>query len=384
MGKTILTTVTMLMICACNLALAAIVELDPGTPLSSYISLGEWDVDGDFEDWIVNQHITNFAVAGGSITGTVDSVDPIISLGISGLPGGDPRRSHTMTTGSVYEIRMRLDSSSANGRIDMFPTIDGVFKLPQLKFADNANGGLPDIPTDGAFHVYRITLDITDTNAPGYLGQLDVVRLDPIAEAPPIGETFEIDYFRIANVGASPLTVDGPLLESSTSLAEWDSDNDFESWFFIGIGSSNVSGGIMSGTPLNSDPHFFKSNGEGLPQVDLATAPYIELRLRQATLASSFEIFFGTTNNPWAHGDRSIVITSGDIPQDTNFHLYRYDMSTHADWNGALQLIRIDPYTVYPATAFEIDYIRVGSDIIPEPVLFIIYYLILVFFRRKF
>jgi len=369
MKKENLVIAALFMFGVCNQAMAFTAELDPGTPLSSYVSLAEWDTPGDFEDWTTNTHIIDAAVSGGSITGQVSGVDPIINLAISALPGGDPRRSNIMITGSVYEIRMRFDAASLNTRIDMFPTINGAFQVPPLQFANNADGSLPDIPVDGAFHVYRITLDAADAVA--LLGQLDAVRFDGLADAGPIGETFEIDYFRIAHLGSNPLTVDGPLLASPTSIAEWNVDNDFEGWLFNGpqFSSSNVTGGVMSGVPTGGgDPWFYKSNAQGMPMVDLDNnGRYLEFRLRQVALGSQIEIFFGTTNNPGMSGARRIAIVSGDIPQDSAFHVYRYDMSTHADWNGFLELIRLDPYTIATTDPFEIDYVRVGSSIVPEP-----------------
>ena len=34
--------------------ISAIIEIDPLTPLTNYISLGEWNTDGDFEGWAIN------------------------------------------------------------------------------------------------------------------------------------------------------------------------------------------------------------------------------------------------------------------------------------------------------------------------------------------
>ena len=79
MKKTILVMAAMLMLVVCGRAMAYTVELDPMTPLSSYISLGEWNVDGDFEDWTTFQ-TADPAVFGGSITGRVIGNDMNISI----------------------------------------------------------------------------------------------------------------------------------------------------------------------------------------------------------------------------------------------------------------------------------------------------------------
>ncbi len=366
MKKSNLLIATILMFGICIRAMAYTAELDPETPLYSYISLGEWETNDDYEDWTIAQNITDTAVVGGSLTGYVSGIDPILNLVISALPESDPRRLHSMTTGSVYEIRIRFDPNSANERIDLFPTIGGIFKVPPLRFAYNLTPPLPEIPTDGQFHVYRITLDSSDTD---YLGGLDAVRFDPTADVGGSNETFSIDYFRIANVETyiPPLVVDGPLLQSYTSMAEWNIDNDFEGWVFNGpeITSSNVTGGIMTGIPSGTvgDPWFFKSGAQGLPSVVLANAPYVEFRLKQASSidTSLMEIFFGTDTNPGAAGTRRFAIDPSDIPHDGAFHIYRYKMSTHADWNGFLDFLRIDPYTIQTTLPFEVDYIRVGD-----------------------
>ncbi len=370
MKKSILVMAALLMLVVCGRAMAYTVELDPITPLSGYIGLGEWDTNGDFEEWTTHQ-TADPAVFGGSLTGRVDGNDMNISLAVAALPAPDVRIANVLITGSVYEIRLRFDPATVNQRIDLFPTMDGIFKVPPVHFANNGIPELPDIPVDGLFHVYRMTFDTNDTF---YLGRLDALRFDILADTPVIGETFEIDYYRIANVitnvpYVSPITVDGVPLPYYTSAAEWNTDGDLENWMLSGITNENVSGGIFSGEPNSGDPWFYKSNAAGLPEINLALAPYVEFRLKQSASInnSEIEIFFGTTNNPGLSGARRVSIPALDIPDDGQFHIYRYKMSDHPDWNGVLEGLRIDPYTVATSERFEIDYIRVGDTVIPEP-----------------
>ena len=349
----------------CNIVMAYTVELDPLTPLDNYVSIGEWNTDDDFEDWTTFQ-TADPAVYGGSVTGRVIGNDMNISLNISSLPEPDVRVANVFTTGSVYEVRLRFDPFTENQRIDYFPTMDGIFKVPPMHFANNGIPELPDIPNDGLFHVYRLTFDASDTF---YLGRLDSIRFDILADWNVSNETFEVDYFRIANVitnvpFVNPITVDGTPLPFYTDLAEWNTDGDFEDWIFSGIGSSNVSGGIMSGTPSNGDPWFYKSDVQGLPQPSLDEVPIIEFRIKQlSSFTSEMEVFFGTSDNPGASGSRRVIIPQSEIPVDGNFHVYQYDMSGLPDWSSELQLMRIDPYVTDSAIGklFEIDYIRVGS-----------------------
>jgi len=384
MKKTILLMAVMLMFVVCGRAMAYTVELDPVTPLTGYISLGEWNVNGDFEDWTTFQ-TADPAVFGGSLTGRVDGNDMNISVNVFALPTPNVRAGNVVITGSVYEVRLRFDPSTVNPRIDLFPTMDGVFKVPPVQFANNGNPALPDIPVDGAFHVYRMTFDASDAL---YLGRLDALRFDILADAGVIGETFEVDYYRIANVITNvpyvdPITVDGVPLPYYTSLAEWNVDGDLENWLLNQITNETVAGSVFSGEPNGGDPWFYKANSMGLPEVNLDFAPYAEFRLKQAAsiTASEIEIFFGTTNNPGLSGGRRVSIPASKIPHDGAFHIYRYKMSEHPDWNGVLEGFRVDPYTVITSERFEIDYVRVG---IPEPaILSLLAILGLAFLRRK-
>ncbi len=154
-----------------------------------------------------------------------------------------------------------------------------------------------------------------------------------------------------------------------------------------GITNENVSGGIFSGEPNSGDPWFYKNNAAGMPQVNLALAPYAEFRLKQSAsiVNSEIEIFFGTTNNPGLAGGRRVAIPASKIPHDGAFHIYRYKMSQHPDWNGVLEGFRIDPYTVITSERFEVDYVRVGDTVIPEPALLLSIALAgIAIFRKRF
>jgi len=342
------------------------VEMDPSTPLTGYISMAEWNTDGDFEDWTYNAHIDNAQVIDGNFDADSINVDPTMSLDINALTSPDDRKELATTVGTIFEIRMKFIAGTQNTRIDFFPTINGAGpgSFPPLKFAA-AGGSIPDVPTDGQFHVFRLTLEAGDN----YLGNIDALRLDPIADLT-VTENFKIDYIRVAKVTNQVviIKVDEDPIFNYTSLAEWNTDGDFEDWQMNNIGSSNVTGGAMSGVPINNDPYFYKSDAQMLPDPDLTKAPVLEFRLKQsATYTSNIEIFFGTSDNPGMASARYVSIPAADVPTDGDFHVYQYNMSTHPDWNSNLQLIRIDPYVGAGAAGqtFEIDYIRVGSKETP-------------------
>jgi len=370
MKKFNLFLIVIISIFVCVKLSAFTVELDPSTPLTGYTSMAEWNTDGDFENWGYNANIIDAQVSGGNFIGKDDGVDPVMSLNIDALTPPDSRMELATAIGTVFEVRMQFATNTLNPRVDFWATINGAGpgSFPPMQFAA-AGGAIPDVPTDGQFHVFRLTLETGDN----YIGNLNALRLDPVADAPPIGETFKIDYFRVANVTNRIVVihVDSDPIFNYTSLAEWNTDGDFEDWIFAKIASSNVASGILSGIPAATppvDPYFYKSDAQGLVNPNLTKAPTLEIRLKQsATYTSDIEIFFGTSDNPGMSGARRVVIPKSYIPTDGNFHVYQYDMSTHSEWNSDLQLIRIDPYVGAGAAGqtFEVDYIRVGSKETP-------------------
>ncbi|RLD09307.1 MAG: hypothetical protein DRI44_08780, partial [Chlamydiae bacterium] len=229
MKKTILLMVAMLMFVVVGRVIAFTVELDPITPLTGYTSMAEWNTDGDFENWAYNPHLIDVQVSGGNFIAKDDGVDPVMSLNIDALTPPDSRMELATAIGTVFEVRMQFATNTLNPRVDFWATINGAGpgSFPPMQFAA-AGGSIPDVPTDGAFHVFRITLEAGDH----YIGNLNALRLDPVADASPIGETFKVDYFRIANVTnrVVVLQVDGTPLPSYTSLAEWNTDGDLENW----------------------------------------------------------------------------------------------------------------------------------------------------------
>ncbi|RLD08943.1 MAG: hypothetical protein DRI44_09365 [Chlamydiae bacterium] len=358
----------------CNNVSAYTQEIDPVTPLpSGYIGYGEWNTDGDFENWTYNDHISNAVVTGGNFDALSVGNDAVMNLNASVL--SDSRKGNVTKAGTIIEIRAKFIVGTANTRIDLFPTINGVFKVPPIQISSS-------IVADGAFHVYRVTLDGSDTE---FLGVLNAIRLDPVSDVVAT-EAFQIDYLRIANMDLNPVSID-PMtsLMAPTTLGDWPTDGDFDGYNVVNITNETVSGGIFSGEPLNADPWFYKLTYDGLPEVDLDSNPYIEFRMKQAAaLNSGIEVFFTLTNNPGGlSGDMRVAFDAGDLPQDGQFHVYRYRMSANAYWTGVLGGIRIDPYTVDTSERFEIDYIQVGN--IPEPALLLGIILAgIAIFRKRF
>jgi len=294
----------------CNNVSAYTQEIDPVTPLpSGYIGYGEWNTDGDFENWTYNDHISNAVVTGGNFDALSVGNDAVMNLNAAVL--SDSRKGNVTKAGTIIEVRAKFIAGTANTRIDLFPTINGVFKVPPIQVSSS-------IAADGAFHVYRVTLDGSDTE---FLGVLNAIRLDPVSDVVAT-EAFQIDYLRIANMDLNPVSIDPvtPLM-APTTLGDWPTDGDFDGYNVVNITNEAVSGGILSGEPLNGDPWFYKLTYDGLPEVDLDSNPYIEFRMKQAAaLNSGIEVFFTLTNNPGGlSGDMRVAFDAGDLPQDGQF-----------------------------------------------------------------
>jgi len=159
-------------------------QLDPSTPLTDYISLGEFNTDGNFDHWDFNQWDYR-NVTGGSLNGRNDSGNPHMARVTS--------QDIIFEPGSVIEARVKFDADTGNGIMAIYPRIDGSGSLMP---GFNLTGGTVLTQTNGNFHVYRVTLDAGDD--PKYFGQLTSILFKP-ADGGSIGDYFSIDYIRVAN-----------------------------------------------------------------------------------------------------------------------------------------------------------------------------------------
>lgn len=151
--------------------------VDPAQALTSYVSLGEFNFEGDVEGWVTGNAV--HSAAGGLLVVNTTAGDPQVFKGGLNLAtaGG---------VNSVLEFRLRQPD-------DVFVEF----------FWGDGNGGLSaarrlgiesaDIPSDGDFHVYQI--DMTGV----FQGAVNVIRLDP---GPGEGRTVEIDYVRLGSFTA--------------------------------------------------------------------------------------------------------------------------------------------------------------------------------------
>ncbi len=325
----------------------AIREIDPATPLDNYVSIGEWNTNGDFESWTCNTDISNCAVYDGNITGTVIGTDEHIDLTLA-----TAGKYVNFASGSVVEVRCRYEAGTSN-TMGQWYLNDEAWRLA---FIQNAG----EQPTDGAFHVYRATI-IAD------FGEITSFRLNQYDQNS-TGETFEVDYIRIKSPKMIDPTVAAGYQFYNINLAEWDTDDDFENWSLQNVNNATVSAGVLSGIDSTSDSQVYKSNSAGLPTADLSVNNIIQIRMKRGISTSSdIQVFYGTATNPGYDAARRAIFSGSENPQDGNFHVYQYNMSSFSAWESTLHDLRLDP-TATSGNDFEIDYIRIGKiSVIPEP-----------------
>jgi hypothetical protein len=155
-----------------------VLVVDPAQAISNFVSLGEFNIDGDLEFWGSNN--ATITAAGGLLVVNTTAPDPQFFM--NGLDLDTLEGEHT-----VLEFRLRQPDTEA---IEFF-------------WADG-NGGLSGtrrlaiegavVPGDGEFHIYQI--DMTGV----FSGAVNVIRLDPGAGA---GRTVEVDYVRLGDFTAA-------------------------------------------------------------------------------------------------------------------------------------------------------------------------------------
>src|ERR1035437_209451 len=156
----------------------------------------------------------------------------------------------------------------------------------------------------------------------------------------------------------------GPPLTNYTSLAEWNTDGNFENWTSNQVSSATVLSGILSGTANGSAPQLAKLNFAGGPDLDLGYNDQLEIRLQvPADFAGDMQIFYGVTNTPGIGASRVVTIPNSIIPKDGAFHVYRIDVGLEILWRGNLRDLQVNPLGAAAGVGqtFAMDYIRVGD-----------------------
>lgn len=140
-------------------------------------------------------------------------------------------------------------------------------------------------------------------------------------------------------------------ISASASFAEWDTDGNDDGWAF-----ANATGLTSNGTLEISSTALDPQMSKGALGYDPAGGVILEIRVRQSD-SEEITIFWGDGSGNGAAAGRSIVIPSGQVIGDGQFHTYQ--VSFDDALVGNLLFLRIDPGTNPNRTA-EFDYIRIG------------------------
>jgi hypothetical protein len=156
---------------------------------------------------------------------------------------------------------------------------------------------------------------------------------------------------------APSVTVSVPTSNLVTAW-EFNNDGDLEGWWPAhSLTHPVVSNGIMHMSVTGGDPY---ACGPSWVTVDADTQRYISVRMAvdSGTLA---ELYWGTESQPFHVEGRRVAFA---IIPDGQFHTYLIDMSTHPQWTGVVNTLRLDP-TIGNTGHIKIDYIRVLSSAPP-------------------
>jgi len=160
----------------------------PSPALTNYITLGDWNTNGNFDGWTTAQ-ISSANATNAMLSGTASGVDPQISLlNLTNGPDLD------LAFFDYIEIRLQVPAGFTNN----IPLYYGVTNTPGINIASQRVFviGNASIPQDGAFHVYRLFIGPQVF----WRGNLTDLRLDPLGTAATIGQAFAVDYIRIGDL----------------------------------------------------------------------------------------------------------------------------------------------------------------------------------------
>ncbi len=185
------------------------IVVDPLTPLTGTYAV-EWNTAGNLESWTTSQ-VTGAAVAGGTFSGTTSGTSPRVIRSNFAGPDLD------LGFNDYVELRIQVPASHTGDiRISYGTTATTGFSAARVLVIPDAM-----VPTDGAFHTYRIDVG----PEPWWRANLRDLRIEPSATS---GQAFAIDYLRVGDLPGDVYLTN----------AEWNSDNEMSSKRFRFIWSA--------------------------------------------------------------------------------------------------------------------------------------------------
>lgn len=169
---------------------AAVISINPTNLVTSYISLGEWNSDTDFEGWST-ANVTNPTVSGGSYNGDV----------AQGANDPQPTRTNfsslaiDLDSGNYSVVEVRISRTGTASRFDLFWGTTSNNGFSGTRKADTLT-----VPSDSNFHIIQFDMSAEAS----WESTLDDMRIDPFSDPDTAARSFEIDYVRVGQVGAVP------------------------------------------------------------------------------------------------------------------------------------------------------------------------------------
>ena len=167
------------------------VTVDPAGPtLTNYTSLGEWNTNGNFDGWTTVQ-VSNTVISGGLLTSTASGHEPQLILSVPGIPP-----DLDLAFNDYIDVRLQVPA----GFTGAIPIYYGTTFTPEIDTTTSRVLTIPNsaIPSDGAFHVYRIFIGPQVY----WRSSLTDVQLDPLGTNASAGQTFAVDYIRLGDLPA--------------------------------------------------------------------------------------------------------------------------------------------------------------------------------------
>ncbi len=147
-------------------------------------------------------------------------------------------------------------------------------------------------------------------------------------------------------------------------VKKWGFDTDIENWSGTNhVANYTWANGIVQGDITGNDSHVAASFA-GIP-IDSKMRVKIRMKVsRTATTTALAQLFFGTSNIPYANEPMSVSFELA--PDNGEFFEYTLDLSGNPEWKDQLTYLRLDPYSGDGGTNFAIDYIKLEIPEVPS------------------
>ncbi len=170
-----------------------VVTLDPTVALTNFTGMGEWNTAGNFEGWSVTG-ASGAAVSGGVLSATASGSNPQLTLaGVAGGPDLD------LAFNDYMDLRLQVPAGFGGPLQVYYGATNRYVGTSNSTAGFSATSRvvtITNVPTDGAFHVYRIFWgpDVY------WRGNLSDVRVDPLGTTATVGQAFALDYVRVGDL----------------------------------------------------------------------------------------------------------------------------------------------------------------------------------------